>query len=836
MAGGSSKHWALLLGVSALLIYTTSDAAPQGSGETAPTTFPPTSASCLSVEKCAVSLRVPVPTFSHKPEKSSDPGYLAIFNDVLAMVREQSSDGFCASLVAGTTCFEAKACGVIYKPLERPNKLDLNPSKGCSCDTAAVLLMNAVDEMATMPECNVGALGIDPGFRNLIDSLENLKRYAPSRPVLVDPTPSTPIAHDPQVTPPSFTLEYEGEERYVNTGRPVFQGTGEKGGAVSIRVFDRSESNWSTRVHGIVGPTRRWKIGEDAYKVELPDGEYTVKASLTSRDGQQSLTKTIDLVVDTLPPFVAVQSPTAGALVQGSSLDIRLQIEYGSTAVVHLCGQRLEGFEVDGNSWSKSVEWPVEGPCKLSVIARDRVGNVSESVEVSFIIDNSPPKLEVLNPANGARVNQSRPVIEGVAELGSTISAEIDGAKLKEIVLQGTRWRIGPEHFPRNLVERDEPYVLRIYAEDQNGRKTYKAIRLVIDTTPPQIAVDSPAEVDLDDGQPFFSGTAEPGSKVVVRIDGQEYATDQPVTQSGKWVIKPAYDKGALSTGRHQVSVAATDQAGNTAYAHSFGRDGFIDIDTSLPRIEDIEVDFSRSKKRPVFKGRSKRWSAVRVALDGKDVGVFDAGREGGWRTDPSTYQDLAAGTHSLEVSATDRAGRTSKKVKKDFSIESDILLGMEALTELRLNLNGATPYAALAVEISSEPRHGKLRPGFMLIGAVDATRADLDLPRFESLRVGVYNFRSGFRLHLDYVSGPLANSVYALLDTVVVDEGGWIESDNVRLRAGMGAVVHLSRRLSVRADFAPEFHIRLLWPPGDLVRRSEVTRLWLSAGLRIAF
>lgn len=90
-----------------------------------------------------------------------------------------------------------------------------------------------------------------------------------------------------------------------------------------------------------------------------------------------------------------------------------------------------------------------------------------------------------------------------------------------------------------------------------------------LDTTPPEVAMtgiseDSGTAGDYltDDNTLIFKGTAEPGSTVIVNVDGTVAGRVQ-TAPNGEWTLD--YTDHTLSDGTHTVAVQAVDAAGNAS-------------------------------------------------------------------------------------------------------------------------------------------------------------------------------------------------------------------------------------------------------------------------------
>jgi uncharacterized protein (TIGR03382 family) len=80
-----------------------------------------------------------------------------------------------------------------------------------------------------------------------------------------------------------------------------------------------------------------------------------------------------------------------------------------------------------------------------------------------------------------------------------------------------------------------------------------------VDTVPPEVPEVSALGTFIHPQRPDIVGTAEPGIKVTVSLDG-DFAGHAVADEAGAWRFTPDH---ALAAGSHFVQARATDKAGN---------------------------------------------------------------------------------------------------------------------------------------------------------------------------------------------------------------------------------------------------------------------------------
>lgn len=137
-----------------------------------------------------------------------------------------------------------------------------------------------------------------------------------------------------------------------------------------------------------------------------------------------------------------------------------------------------------------------------------------------------------------------------------------------EALPSGTSWQ--------QAVELQEgTNMIRIAAVNEQGDLTAASVRIIADTTPPDLKIESPGTVHAAaDGNVIVRGRTEPGA--VVTVDGQPLAVDA----DGRFEQAVALD-GRLS---RRITIAAADEAGNRSEFVSHA------LNESVDGIERVEI------------------------------------------------------------------------------------------------------------------------------------------------------------------------------------------------------------------------------------------------------
>ena len=199
-------------------------------------------------------------------------------------------------------------------------------------------------------------------------------------------------------------------------------------------------------------------------------------------------------------------------------------------------------------------------PVKTPSRAPDGAG----PTKISVIIVPSPV---ITSPANGALVPTRTPTFTGTAQSGTLITVKLpNGTVLCTTSADATTgdWSCTAA----TPLPSDGSHTVQVTAEDDKGNVSKPATTtFTVDTVPPGppvIASPTAGEV-LAVQRPTFQGTAEPGSTVIVSVDGVQMG-QVTADAAGNWsLLAPT----PLTNGAHTVSAIARDAAGNTSTAAS---------------------------------------------------------------------------------------------------------------------------------------------------------------------------------------------------------------------------------------------------------------------------
>jgi hypothetical protein len=204
-------------------------------------------------------------------------------------------------------------------------------------------------------------------------------------------------------------------------------------------------------------------------------------------------------------------------------------------------------------TWDASAA--AEGPHALFAVAYDGAGNPA-SAEVIVLVDATPPTATILSPRAGAFLRGVVPVALDAQDP----DGEVRGAILVDGAGRGEAWN-GTPFLWDTTREVDGAHALQATAVDAAGNEAVTTpFEVVVDNTPPIVALGAPASGAVVDGVVDVAATASDRLGVAAlafTVDGVPLASGASGTV--------AWDTTRFAEGAHTVTARAVDRAGNEA-------------------------------------------------------------------------------------------------------------------------------------------------------------------------------------------------------------------------------------------------------------------------------
>ncbi|MFY8290176.1 Ig-like domain-containing protein [Pseudomonas aeruginosa] len=346
----------------------------------------------------------------------------------------------------------------------------------------------------------------------------------------------------------------------------------------------------------------------------LPNGT-VVNATATDPSGNASSPASV--TVDAVAPATPVVNPSNGSTLSGTA-------EPGATVTLtDGNGNPIGQVTADGSgNWSFTPTTPLPNGTVVNATATDASGNTSAGSSVT--VDSVAPATPVVNPSNGT-------TLSGTAEPGSSVTlTDGNGNPIGQVTADGSgNWSFTPS------TPLADGTVVNATATDPAGNTSGQG-----STTVDGVAPATPT-VNLSNGS-SLSGTAEPGSTVILTDGNGNPIAEVTADGSGNWTYTPSTP---IANGT-VVNVVAEDASGNSSPPAT------VTVDSSAPPAPVINPS-----NGVVISGTAEAGATVTLTdAGGNPIGQVTADGSGNWSFTPGT--PLANGT-VIVATATDPTGNT---------------------------------------------------------------------------------------------------------------------------------------------------------------------------------
>ncbi|PKL08785.1 MAG: hypothetical protein CVV51_07210, partial [Spirochaetae bacterium HGW-Spirochaetae-7] len=326
-------------------------------------------------------------------------------------------------------------------------------------------------------------------------------------------------------------------------------------------------------------------------------------------------------------------------------------------------------------------------------------GDVFRSPAIALVVDSSPPELVILEPAPGAPVRASFPLVGTATDPNGIAAVEWStdgGASWTPFEPAAATKSSSPATGFSGTVTPaadDGPTGILIRATDRAGISRMAQSSVTKDTSPPLLVFESPRQSDTVNGTILVSGyVADGGSVAAVAFspDGIAWETLESTPRGSAPAAQPAparfvafsriVDLGALPEGGAAMAFRATDLSGNQTVVRP--------LDPAAPAFTvDIVADKPSLQIQIPVDGEVARADFVVSGMSFDDDGVAELF----WRLDSSDWtrlagsngfsvpfrlQDLADNEHVFEAYAVDLNGVRGDVATRTFKVSREEPVG----------------------------------------------------------------------------------------------------------------------------------------------------------------
>lgn len=474
---------------------------------------------------------------------------------------------------------------------------------------------------------------------------------------------------------PVITVNPDGADTTLNPGEttrdttPTLSGTGTAGDTVTIY------NNGTKLDDVIVDGTGNWSWTPSP---PLSGGTYDITLTVTNVDGtgnesapSQPITFTIDTEAPATPAAPTVTDSVTqitGPVPDGGTTNDPRPVLSGTgtpndviniTDTVNGISTVVGTVTVDssGNwSWRPGSDI-AEGSHAWTATATDEAGNVSDpSPAITIVVDTLAPDTPVISAVGGAPdggfITDTTPTVGGTGVNGETVIVYNNGVEVGRVVVANGEWSLA---LP---TQTDGPLNITVAGVDAAGNVSAPSsvFTVTLDTVAPGIPqINGVSDSQLTnnvlytrDGAPTLTGTSEPGTTVIVSVDGIPSGVPVTIQPDGSW----SWTAGTtLSDGPHTFTVSATDAAGN---ASGTSAPLSVTVDTQDPT---APGNLSLAPEGTPLTGTAEAGALITVKDSGGNVIGTGVATGGNFSIAVSPAPQDGA---TLTVTATDASGRTS--------------------------------------------------------------------------------------------------------------------------------------------------------------------------------
>ena len=419
----------------------------------------------------------------------------------------------------------------------------------------------------------------------------------------------------------------------------------------------------------------------------MGEGAEDITITATDAAGNTSTTTTKAIAVDTVAPTAPTMADaTADNVINSAEQTSTLSgtAEAGSSVSLSL-GGLIKSLTADANgAWSydltaADVTAMGEGAEDITITATDAAGNTSTTTTKAIAVDTVAPIAPTMADATADNVINSAEqtsTLSGTAEAGSSVSLSLGGL-IKSLTADANgAWSYGLTAADVTAMGEGAEDITITATDAAGNTSTTTTKAIAVDTVAPTAPTMADATADnvinSAEQTSTLSGTAEANASISLTLGGLTKALTADA--NGAWSYDlTAADVTAMGEGAEDITITATDAAGNTSATTTKA----IAVDTvapTAPTMADATADnvINSAEQTSTLSGTAEANASISLTLGGLTK-ALTADANGAWSYD-LTAADVTAmgeGAEDITITATDAAGNTSATTTKAIAVDT---------------------------------------------------------------------------------------------------------------------------------------------------------------------
>ncbi len=469
--------------------------------------------------------------------------------------------------------------------------------------------------------------------------------------------------------------------------------------SMDMAVFDYNVSQIAVTDNGNVIPVTFASNGDERVAAGITvsdEGEHVIKISVTDKSDNTEVSNTVSFIIDKTAPSLSatlnsLASITDQYLAEDASVSLSVsdvnEDENDVTRIIKTTRPGASAVETtDNGALEGTTAFSTEADYEITFTAKDRAGNESSPVTLTFRVDKTAPQLSITGITRDATSSEDVTITYGMIEdfywdINSAIVKiykKVDG--MGETLINTVDFKAsGATSSLSEVFKEDGEYRFEFTAEDKTGNKADESFRFILDENAPVITLtgvdgyltDKDVSFGVQVDETFYLGNTvkiEGTVKTLADPDGKAINFDDysRLTRTASANFEQIFTEDGI----YNIKVTSKDVAGNeTVQSVQFT------IDKSKPLIKDLEKlaneedyaayveatgnnDPNAKKLIPIFNSFEFDYEADDIVTDLTTVtyklymdGVLYDG-----------LSNVADGFHELRVTAEDEVGNTAER------------------------------------------------------------------------------------------------------------------------------------------------------------------------------